>query len=78
MPEKDLQKEILDLKNEIRRLKKNYLGLVFEDKKEDVVTQCQKNIPVLKEVKTKPSDRNWLANSLSSLTLTWPDFISPE
>ena len=66
MPEKDLQKEILDLKNEIRRLKKNYLGLVFEDKKEDVVTQCQKNIPVLKEVKTKrvSSDNSGVNNLL--------------
>jgi adenine-specific DNA-methyltransferase len=53
MLEKDLQKEIITLKSEIRRLKKNYLGLVFEDKKEDIMTQCQENVPVLKEVKTK-------------------------
>jgi len=53
MSEKDLQREILDLKAEIRRLKKNYLGLVFEDKPEDIVIQCQQNIPVLKEVKAK-------------------------
>lgn len=53
MIEKDLQKEIVALKSEIRRLKKNYLGLVFEDKPEDVVTDCQENIPVLKEVKAK-------------------------
>jgi adenine-specific DNA-methyltransferase len=53
MSEKDLQKEIDDLQAQIRKLKKNNLGLVFEDKKEDVVTQCEKNIPVLKEVKTK-------------------------
>ena len=53
MSEKDLQKEILDLKTELRRLKKNYLGLGFEDKLEDVVTNCQENIPVLKEIKAK-------------------------
>jgi adenine-specific DNA-methyltransferase len=53
MFEKDLQREILDLKAELRRLKKNYLGLVFEDKPEDIVTQCQQNVPVLKEVRTK-------------------------
>ena len=53
MSEKDLQREILDLKAELRRLKKNYLGLVFEDKPEDIVIQCQQNIPVLKEVKAK-------------------------
>ena len=53
MSEKELQREILDLKAELRRLKKNYLGLVFEDKPEDIVIQCQQNIPVLKEVKTR-------------------------
>jgi len=53
MSEKDLQKEILDLKTELRRLKKNYLGLGFEDKLEDVVTDCKENIPVLKEIKAK-------------------------
>jgi adenine-specific DNA-methyltransferase len=53
MSEKDLKREILDLKAELRRLKKNYLGLVFEDKPEDIVIQCQQNIPVLKEVKAK-------------------------
>jgi len=53
MIEKDLQKEIVALKSEIRRLKKNYLGLVFEDKTEDIMTQCLENVPVLKEVKSK-------------------------
>lgn len=49
MPEIDL----LALKVEIQRLQKNHLGLVFEDKPEDVVTQCQENVPVLKEVKIR-------------------------
>lgn len=53
MSEKDLQKEIVDLKAELRRLKKNYLGLVFEDQEEEIVTKCQENVPVLKEVKTR-------------------------
>ncbi|MFA6552636.1 MAG: site-specific DNA-methyltransferase [Candidatus Paceibacterota bacterium] len=53
MIEKDLQKEIVALKSEIRRLKKNYLGLVFEDKTEDIMTQCLENVPVLKEVKAR-------------------------
>ena len=53
MSEKDLQKEIMDLKAQIKKLQKNNLGLVFEDKLEDVVTDCQQNIPVLKEVKAK-------------------------
>lgn len=53
MPEKDLHKEIVDLKAQVRKLKKNNLGLVFEDKPEDVVTQCQQNVPVLKEDKAK-------------------------
>jgi adenine-specific DNA-methyltransferase len=53
MPEKDLQKEILDLKSQIKKLQKSNLGLVFEDKPEDVVIQCNANVPVLKEVKSK-------------------------
>ena len=53
MSEKDLQNEILDLKAQVKKLQKNNLGLVFEDKPEDVVTDCQENIPVLKEVKAK-------------------------
>lgn len=51
MSEKDLQKQIADLKAEIRRLQKNTLGLNFEDKPEDVVALCKSSIPVLKEVK---------------------------
>jgi adenine-specific DNA-methyltransferase len=50
MPEKDLKKEILELKAQIRKLKKNNLGLVFEDKTEDVVEQSKVKVPVLKEV----------------------------
>ena len=53
MSEKDLQKEILDLKAQVKKLQKNNLGLVFEDKPEDVVMDCRENIPVLKEVKAK-------------------------
>jgi len=50
MSEKDLKKEILELKAQIRKLKKNNLGLVFEDKSEDVVEQSKSKVPVLKEV----------------------------
>lgn len=46
----DPQKEIADLKSQIRKLKKNNLGLVFEDKQEDVVEQSKTQVPVLKEV----------------------------
>jgi len=53
MSEKDLQKEIADLKAQIKKLQKSNLGLVFEDKPEDVVTQCQQYVPVLKEVKAR-------------------------
>jgi len=38
------------LKAQIRKLKKNNLGLVFEDKPEDVVEQSKSKVPVLKEV----------------------------
>ncbi|MDE2078994.1 MAG: site-specific DNA-methyltransferase [Patescibacteria group bacterium] len=51
MPEKDLQKEIADLKAQIKRLHKNYLGLVFEEKPEDIVEQSKTKVPVLKEIK---------------------------
>lgn len=50
MNEKNLQQEIADLKAQVRKLQKSNLGIVFEDKPEDVVTQCQENVPVLKEV----------------------------
>jgi adenine-specific DNA-methyltransferase len=50
MSEKDLKKEILELKAQIRKLKKNNLGLVFEDKIENVVEQSKSKVPVLKEV----------------------------
>lgn len=53
MSEKDLQKEIDDLKNQVKRLQKNHLGLVFEEKPEDIIAFSQKKIPVLKEVKKR-------------------------
>jgi adenine-specific DNA-methyltransferase len=57
MIEKDLQKEILVLKAELKRLKKGkQYGLVWEDKPEDVVLQCGTDIPLLKEVKSKKVD----------------------
>lgn len=56
MSEKDLQKEIANLKAQIRKLKKNNLGLVFEDKPEDVVEQSKTKVPVLKEVKKNRLD----------------------
>lgn len=39
-----------ELEAQIRKLKKNNLGLVFEDKAEDVVEQSKTQVPVLKEV----------------------------
>lgn len=51
MTDNNLQKKVAELEAQIRKLKKNNLGLVFEDKAEDIVTDCQENIPVLKEVK---------------------------
>ena len=52
LKEKELIARISDLESEIRKLKnrKKY-GLVWEDKPEDVVFQCQENVPILKEVK---------------------------
>ncbi|MBP6912353.1 MAG: site-specific DNA-methyltransferase [Candidatus Pacebacteria bacterium] len=52
--EKELRAQISDLQSEIKKLKnrKKY-GLVWEDKPEDVVLQCETNIPLLKEVKSR-------------------------
>lgn len=56
MPEikKELLSRITELESEIKKLKdrKKY-GLVWEDKPEDVVLQCNENVPILKEVKTR-------------------------
>lgn len=61
---KDLEKEIIELKAQIKKLQKNRLGLNFEDKLEDVILLCQKNIPVLKEVKSKRLKINAKLNNL--------------
>ena len=56
---KDYTKE--ELIKEIQSLKKRKkYGLVWEDKKEDVVEQCKKELPVVKEVKNKEiiTDKN--------------------
>ncbi|NMC51963.1 site-specific DNA-methyltransferase [Candidatus Kuenenbacteria bacterium] len=50
MTDNNLQKKVAELEAQIRKLKKNNLGLVFEDKKEDVVEQSKIKVPVLKEV----------------------------
>lgn len=50
-----------ELIKEIEHLKKRKkYGLVWEDKKEDVVEQCKKELPVVKEVKSKEkiTDKN--------------------
>jgi len=52
--ENELLKQIEELKNEIKKLKsrKKY-GLVWEEKEEQVVLDCQNKLPILKEVKSK-------------------------
>jgi adenine-specific DNA-methyltransferase len=52
--EKELVDRISELESEIKKLKsrKKY-GLVWEDKPEDVVLQCEKQFPVLKEIKDR-------------------------
>lgn len=50
----ELQDRITELEAEISILKQQKkFGLVWEDKPEDVVTQCETHVPVLSEVKTK-------------------------
>lgn len=50
MLEKDLVKKVAELEAQVRKLKKSNLGLVFEDKTEDIVEQSKIKVPVLKEV----------------------------
>lgn len=56
MSEQEMKKQIVDLQSQIRKLKKNNLGLVFEDKTEDVVEQSKIKVPILKEVVKKHLD----------------------
>ena len=50
MTDNNLQKKVAELEAQVRKLKKNNLGLVFEDKTEDVIEQSKTQVPVLKEV----------------------------
>lgn len=52
--QQELFARIKELEEEVKRLKsrKKY-GLVWEDKPEDVVLQCERQIPVLKEIKNR-------------------------
>lgn len=50
MSEQEMKKQIADLQSQIRKLKKNNLGLVFENKTEDVVEQSKTQVPVLKQI----------------------------
>jgi len=50
MTDNNLQKKVAELEAQVRKLKKSNLGLVFEDKTEDVVEQSKTQVPVLKEV----------------------------
>lgn len=51
---KTLQEEIDSLQKQIHELTlQKKFGLVWEDKLEDIVTQCQTHLPVLSEVKSK-------------------------
>jgi len=56
---KDLELELQNLRNKYNALKKQKkFGLVWEDKPEDVVVQCEKQLPVLKEVENKAIAEN--------------------
>jgi adenine-specific DNA-methyltransferase len=52
--QQELLAHIQDLKDQIKVLKdrKKY-GLVWEEKTEDVVLECNNNVPILKEVKSR-------------------------
>ena len=50
MADNNLQKKVAELEAQIKNLKKNNLGLVFEDKTEDIVERSETQVPVLKAV----------------------------
>lgn len=81
LTDNNLKRKIQELEAQIKKLKKNNLGLVFEDKTEDVVEQSKIKVPVLKEVqknRLKPDEAypnnliiegdNYLALSVLSYT----------
>ncbi len=65
MTDNNLQKKVAELEAQIRKLKKNNLGLVFEDKEENVVGQSKIKVPVLKEAtKNRITSNNKSPNNL--------------
>ena len=62
---KNWKKEELIKEVELLKKRKKY-GLVWEDKKEDVVEKCKKELPIVKEVKSKEiiTDKNKPVNLL--------------
>lgn len=58
------KKELIEKIKQLKKRKK--YGLVWEDKKEDVVEMCKKKLPILKEVKNKEiiTDKNKPVNLL--------------
>jgi adenine-specific DNA-methyltransferase len=65
MTDNNLQKKVAELEAQIRKLKKNNLGLVFEDKEENVVEQSKVKVPVLKEAtKNRIASNNQTPNNL--------------
>lgn len=53
---KSLKEKVAELEAQVRKLKKSNLGLVFEDKTEDVVEQSKTQVPILKEVAKRHLD----------------------
>ena len=65
MTDNNLQKKVAELEAQVRKLKKNNLGLVFEDKEENVVEQSKIKVPVLKEAtKNRIASNNQSPNNL--------------
>ena len=65
--EKELLAHIKDLEKQIKVLKdRKKFGLVWEDKPEEIVLGCEKQIPIIKEVKNRKlvSDNSPLNNVL--------------
>lgn len=56
--EQELLARISELESELKKSKPKKYGLVWEEHQEDVVLQCQNNVPILKEVKNRKVSDN--------------------
>lgn len=71
--EQELLAKIRELEAELKKIKKQKrYGLVWEDKREDVVERCKKELPVLMEDETKRIVEWW--DDLTHILIEWDNY----